>query len=79
MGGISTRSSHPIGSRPAVAAMRQSRCEPAPRNGEAVTIRVTVEMSFTLKDYRRLRRSGDWRRSVRPALPDRDDGRRGHK
>ena len=34
----------------AVAAMRQWTFEPARRNGEAVAVRVTVEMSFTLKD-----------------------------
>lgn len=34
----------------AVAAMKQWTFEPARRNGEAVAVRVTVEMSFTLKD-----------------------------
>lgn len=34
----------------AVAAMKQWTFEPARRNGEPVSVRVTVEMSFTLKD-----------------------------
>ena len=34
----------------AVAAMRQWTFDPARRSGEAVAVRVTVEMRFTLKD-----------------------------